>query len=376
MHINQIISSIDTSSGGPARSVTHLVSKISTFNENFKVDIHTGKTTTPIINSFISKNAGLYFYEYNFIGGLKNLKLKSPDILHGHGLWQQPVHQMAKYARKHNIPYIISPRGMLEPWSLSQAALKKKLALKLYQHKDLKEAACIHATADMEAEHIRKLGFKNPIAVIPNGVNMDEFPDYKKEQNQKRKVLFLSRIHPKKGIELLIQAWKELDHKITQNWQVEIVGNGEPDYIEGLNQMIQDLKLEQVISISAPVFGDAKIQTYQSADLFVLPTYSENFGIVVAEALALKVPVITTKGTPWEDLETYHCGAWIDIGKDPLKQALAQMLSKPTTALEQLGLNGRKLIEDKYSMTSVAEQMSQLYQWILYKTKKPEFMYD
>lgn len=376
--IHHVISSIDTSTGGPARSVTHLIDGITKVNNDVILSLHTGKTESPILTDFDSQNINLQFYDYNHFGGLKYLKKsllkQNVEIFHGHGLWQMPVKQMVAYAIKHRIPYIITPRGMLEPWSLSQGALKKKVALKLYQYKDLSQAACIHATAQMEADQIRKLGLKNPIAVISNGINMEEFPDYEKQRNRKRKVLFLSRIHHKKGIELLIQAWKELDKSIINNWEVEIVGNGESEYINSLKKLIKQFSLEKSIKISKPVFGEAKIKKYQSADVFVLPTYSENFGIVVAEALALKVPVITTKGTPWEDLETYNCGQWIDIGKDPLKQSLRHMLSKSAKELSELGENGRTLIKNKYSMTSVATQMTHLYQWILNKADKPDFV--
>jgi glycosyltransferase involved in cell wall biosynthesis len=312
------------------------------------------------------------------LGGLKGFKTELlnqiPLLMHGHGLWQMPVHQMAKYAQKHHVPFIITPRGMLEPWSLSQGELKKQIALKLFQSKDLKQAACIHATAKMEAENIRALGYTNPIAVIPNGINLAEFPEYQKETTAKRKVLFLSRIHPKKGIELLIQAWSELDNVTTQGWEVEIVGNGEQEYITSLKTLIRGLALDATIKISEPAFGEAKLEKYRSASLFVLPSYSENFGIVVAESLALKVPVITTKGTPWEELNTFKCGEWIDIGKAPLKAALRNMLSKPQEELQEMGNKGRALIENKYSMQAIAIQMLDLYQWVLTKKDQPEFV--
>ena len=246
----------------------------------------------------------------------------------------------------------------------------------LYQRKDIAQASCIHATAAMEAENLRQLGFKNPIAVIPNGIDLSAYPiSINSQEEQKRTILFLSRIHLKKGIELLIEAWGQLDKTIRSNWQVEIAGNGDAGYIDSLQQLIYSKGLSDEIRIIGSQFGPVKLATYQRADLFVLPTYSENFGIVVAEALACGLPVITTKGTPWEELNTHKAGWCIDIGVTPLVAALQQAMQMTDTERVLMGLNGRKLVEDNYSIESVANKMTQLYEWILGKQEKPEFVY-
>jgi glycosyltransferase involved in cell wall biosynthesis len=265
---------------------------------------------------------------------------------------------------------------MLEPWSLTQGKLKKQFALKLFQLNDLKKATCIHATAPMEVENIRDLGFKNPIAMIPNGVNIDEFPtSFPEKGNKTKKILFLSRIHVKKGIENLIEAWKLIDTELKKDWKIEIVGNGDQNYIKSLKEKIVLENLTGEIEIKKPVFGKDKIKLFREASLFVLPTFSENFGIVIAEALASYTPVITTKGTPWEDLNESKSGWWIDIGVAPLKLALEEALSTKEQDLLEMGVNGRKLIENKYSMNSVGKQMIELYDWILKKNSiKPKFV--
>ncbi len=248
----------------------------------------------------------------------------------------------------------------------------------LYQKSSLKNAACLHATAKMEADNFRKLGFTNPIAIIPNGIYIPEFPLIrpKFERIEKRKILFLSRIHPKKGIEFLIKAWYRLSFDLRNDWKVEIAGNGEASYIATLQSMINTFGLSDEIQFTGPQFGENKFAAFHNADLFVLPTFSENFGIVVTEALACGVPVITTKGTPWEELNTYNAGWWIDIGVQPLVEALKDAMKLSDEERRAMGKNGRKLVEENYSIEAVAKQMIELYQWILGQGEKPKFIFD
>ncbi|QXP69081.1 glycosyltransferase [Polaribacter sp. R2A056_3_33] len=379
MKINHIISSIDKSSGGPARSVTHLIDSVLRNSNEIEIILNTLESNNPIITKFDSTKGSLYFNKKGLLKYSRPLDVKlidsDSDLFHGHGIWQLPVYQMAKIARKLNKPYIITPRGMLEPWSLTQGQLKKKIALKTFQTNDLEKASCIHATAQMEVESIRNLGFINPIAMIPNGVNIDEFPaSFPEKSNTPKKILFLSRIHIKKGIENLIEAWGLIDNNLKENWKIEIVGNGDENYIKTLKEKIISENLTLEIEIKKPVFGADKIKLFREASLFVLPTFSENFGIVIAEALASYTPVITTKGTPWEDLSKNNSGWWIDVGTEPLKIALEEALNTKEETLFKMGINGRGLIENKYSMDSVGNQMIELYNWILLKEDKPSFV--
>jgi glycosyltransferase involved in cell wall biosynthesis len=304
------------------------------------------------------------------------LSIQQCDVFHGNGLWQLPVHFMANAARERVIPYILSPHGMLEPGALHTGWWKKKLFMQLFQYNDLRQASCIHATSEMESKNIRKLGLSNPIAVIPNGINLKEFPlkpGIKK--TGKRKILFLSRIHPIKGIELLIEAWRYLNTSFRKGWAVEIVGNGEETYVNALQGLIHKNNLQEEILITGPQFGDNKINTYHSADIFVLPTYSENFGIVIAEALACGIPVITTKSAPWQSLEPTNAGRWIDIDVQSLSQSLQSLMMLSDEERDAMGRNGRRMVENLCSIESVSQKMNELYNWVVEKNKSPEFVH-
>ncbi|MFB6320158.1 glycosyltransferase [Saccharicrinis sp. FJH54] len=377
MNISHVISSIDKNGGGTSTYlqllVNHLDAKLKSqvvclesptpLPLNPKVSIYNVKGSFPLIKKY-SK----YFS--------KVFGKSDTDIFHGNGLWEYPVHAMAQAAKNRNIPYIISPHGMLEPWAINAGKWKKRIAMALFQHADLTGAACLHATAKSEAKNIRNLGYKNPIAIIPNGIDLGDFPlPALKEQKEKRTLLFLSRIHPKKGIEILIDAWEQLTPALKKDWQIEIAGNGEQEYINSLQERIDSKHLGDEIKIIGPQFDKAKLETYHRADLFVLPTYSENFGIVVAEALACGVPVITTKGTPWEELNSHNAGWWIDIGLEPLLKCFEKVLSLDNRDLKLIGKNGRKLVEENYSIGSVAYKMLQLYKWIIGNNNKPDFIF-
>jgi len=369
MKILHTISTIDKPSGGPSTYLQMLANEILKYSDVSIVTKYRKNSLTfnPKIKLVVLKRF--------LINGYSAINKIDTDIYHGNGLWQFPVHLMVLSAKAKRKPYVISPHGMLESWALKKGKLKKSIALWAFQRKDIENAAAIHATSIMEAESIRSLGFRNPIAIIPNGIDPSEFqlPDTVSPP-RKKTLLFLSRIHPKKGIEILISAWQNIDKILRREWQVEIAGDGGDRYLFALKKLIIQQGLTSEIRIIGPQYGISRIETYHRADLFVLPSYSENFGMVVAEALASGVPVITTKGTPWEELNSRNAGWWIDIGLEPLVKTLQEAMSLSQSERHVMGQNGRKLIEENYSIEMVANKMIQLYEWILNGGQKPEFV--
>jgi glycosyltransferase involved in cell wall biosynthesis len=261
---------------------------------------------------------------------------------------------------------------MLEPWSLKRSRIRKWFARRLHQDAILERAGCLRATSQMEADNIRTAGFKTPIAVVPNGVTLPARPDTESRPGNRpvREALFISRLHPKKGLLNLIEAWKQVRPR---DWKLTIIGPGESSYVDELRRAVAGAGLTDVIEIRGPVWGEERFRYYWAADLFVFPSFSENFAMVVAEALACEVPVITTKGLPWEDLERHRCGWWIDIGVEPLVKALRNATEISDPERQEMGRRGRKLIGKDYNWDSAAVKMTTVYRWLT-GGKQPDFV--
>lgn len=607
MKVLHVISGISRDSGGPSRSSQGLVA--AECRAGVDAWIYPFDGAEPWIEGVRKfRVKSLEFRVQSRGQGEDSLELgvedlKGFDLVHIHGIWDPRLHNVAKMCRTAKVPYVIAPRGMLEPWSLKQKWLKKRIARFLYQDKDLKCAAALHATAESEAEQFRKLGFRNPVVISPNGVNVpgnfNRVERAERVDGERKRVLFVSRMHPKKGVLELVEAWGRLNNKITvpvndftRTWYdivnlcvitemsaILVTGREEPlenrravkdvfksfgvvenrhdgrkvtfpaksvgkmlgqrgvnlynlaDSFAGLfrdsrrawseteadvathkqhrnidayhqyvskfayngdayyirftvredasnnnprnevhsstvsritvykakgaelsglgnaqgedstpfvdNKLsyffdrvnpVEDWNCELVYTLNGefereyeakvksrileigmsyqdtdgsihkpeiekssnsdvhlhlsssphfiftgPLNDDAKWDAYDRANLFVLPTYSENFGIVVAEALWASVPVITTKGTPWSELEEYKCGKWIDLpaeGSNPstwaaLDEALVSVMAMSDAERGEMGKRGRKLVEEKYTWEAVCKAMVDGYKKVL-----------
>jgi glycosyltransferase involved in cell wall biosynthesis len=308
---------------------------------------------------------------FGFAPGLyRQLLHSNPTLIHLHGLWNFTCVEVSRWSRVTRRPYIVSPHGMLEPWALRCSSWKKRCALWLYTGPCLRRAACLRATSKLEAVSIRRAGFTNPIALIPNGVHCPSHLPRRCQAAKRHQALFLSRIHPKKGLLNLIHAWAAIR---PAQWQLSIAGPDEAGHLTEVKSLVHGLRLDNV-QILPEAWDDAKTSLLFQSDLFVLPSYSENFGLVIAEALACGVPVITTRATPWQELLEHRCGWWIDLGVAPLIDALKAALATPLPVLRAMGSRGRALVQARYSWEPIGQRMFQTYQWMLDRRTKPDYV--
>jgi glycosyltransferase involved in cell wall biosynthesis len=284
-------------------------------------------------------------------------------VIHDHGIWLPWNHKVAKAASAAQIPRVVSPRGMLEPWALGYGALKKKLAWRMYQKSDLQTAALLHATSEQEAENFAKLGLTPPVMIAPNGITVptQEYTRRSKPE-QRRTILFLSRLHPKKGLLDLVAAWEQINDP---DWHIRIIGPDEKSHRAEVQNAISAAGLTSSINIEPALAGGSKWQAYTDADLFILPSYSENFGLVVAEALAMGTPVITTTATPWRELDEQRCGWWVATGVASMTETLRFAISRSPAERALMGIAGKGLIRERYGWPAIATNMLPAYQKLL-----------
>lgn len=295
------------------------------------------------------------------------------DIYHAQGVWQYPTYALVDCAKAAGKPYIITPRGMLYPQDIAKAStFFKKLSLKLRLLNDLNKAACVQVTCQDELMHCRNLGVTAPIAIIPNPVEIKEYP-FKKEDTIFR-VGYLGRLSPRKNVESLIYAFNALKEQ-AQEAELLIIGGDDAQYEAFLKQEVARLGLKNVI-FAGFLSGYEKDKAIASCSLLAMPSEFENLGNVILEGLVRGIPCIATQGAPWEELNTHQCGWWVEYSQEAITKAIEKALHTPTDQLREMGANGRKLMEDSYSVEAVGEKVKELYSYLLKKVSKPFFLYQ
>jgi len=305
--------------------------------------------------------------------------IQDPEIIHLHGTWLRAMHYGALEARRRRVPYILEVMGMYEAYSLRQKWLRKRLARWWFQDTILKNASCLHVNSAAEGAHLRKLGFRQPLAVIPVGVDTEAIEKRQRaiggsspwpELKGRSFFLFLSRVHGKKGIEVLLESWAGLAPS-KKEWVLVLAGSGSPDYVAYCKQRAADLGIAERCFWTGQVTEDQKTWLLSNAGFFVLPSYSENFGNVVPEALAHGAPVITTDAAPWAGLRTQRCGWVVRPTVEGLSEALTEALGADRTELQAMGAKGRDWCRKEFALTRVLDLIDQTYHWLLARGPAP-----
>lgn len=360
MKIVHYIPSIDRTAGGTSTYMQVLAKGL---GEIAEVHIITHASENPLVMENCTVH---YVHNYQPLSYSWNMSIAflldeiKPDIVHVNCCWMPACAAVQRIAQNRGYKVVLTPHGMLEPWIIKRHYWTRKVpALWLYQKAAVQRADCVQATAESERDNLLKLGYNSNIKVVRLGIDAESI-EMKRSWKKSRQILFLSRVHVKKGINFLVEAADVLRNEL-QGYKILVAGEGDADYVEAMKRMICDRGLQDIVQLIGGVYGDEKWRLFQTSDFFVLPTHSENFGLAIAESLASGTPVITTVGTPWSDLNSSEAGAWIEIGTEPLVETLRRFLSLSEDELETMGRNGRRLIETKYSAHVMAEQMMEVY---------------
>ena len=294
---------------------------------------------------------------------VSELRFSHPEIvLHNHGLWHPLNHALALVARRLRRPMITSLHGALLPWARAHKRSKKTIAWWLYQARDLTLAAKVHVTSEYEREQFLATGLSTPTSVIKFGVDLGNVVASPAKEGPKR-LIFLGRVHPIKGLMNLLKAWSEVR---PAGWRAVIAGPDELGHTAELRAEVLKLGILDSVEFVGPAYGRAKGELISSAAALVLPSFSENFGTVVVEALASGVPVIASTGTPWQELETERCGWWVTPDAEGIASALRQLIGTAPAELTRMGHRGRQLVERQYTWHRCAALMAQEYRSMCY----------
>lgn len=301
-------------------------------------------------------------------GALPQDAFDGPYVLHSHGLWSPLNHAAVLLARQRGWPVIVSTHGMLLPWALSQKKWRKRLGWRLFQARDLRAAARIHITSNDEAESLRHAGISRQAITIPFGVEAPP-PEVESSKNAPPfRVVFLGRIAPIKNLNGLIAAWR--DAGLGPDWYLQIAGPDEFDLRASLVEQANSAGIGAQVSFLDPVYGMAKWRLLRGAAALVLPSFSENFGVVVLEALACGVPVIASTGTRWSELPQQGCGWLAEPDRIGLTEALRSMAALSLEERAAMGSRGAQYVEQTYRWKSVTTRFAEIYHRVLLERKQ------
>jgi glycosyltransferase involved in cell wall biosynthesis len=306
------------------------------------------------------------------------LKEKKSDLIHLHVIWMYP----SIASMQVGIPYITTIHGMLDNWALKNSSFKKWMAAILYEKKALKKASVLQAFTAQEYNDIRNFGVKNPVCIIPNGVDIPTDTDKLKRQNpvwnetiqnNKKVLLFLGRIHPKKGLTNLIKAWETVHNEQKNNdWVLAIAGWDQGGYEDELKKMVKDAQLGNEIFFLGSQFNLQKELCFAHADAFILPSFSEGLPMAVLEAWAYNLPVLMTRQCNLPKGFESGAALQIDTSTRSIADGLLNLFSASQAQLNAIGNAGNNLVRERFNWERVSSEIFKVYEWIVNKGTPPE----
>jgi glycosyltransferase involved in cell wall biosynthesis len=305
---------------------------------------------------------------------LSALRSAAPDVLHNHGLWMYPSVASVTWSRLTHRPYLISVHGMLDPWAVTHSYWKKWLASMMYEHRHLTHAACLHALCSAEADAIRRYGLSNPLSVIPFGIDLPLLGLGETTRHEKA-LLFLGRLHPKKGLMNLLMAWQRLQLDRTPEitgWELWIAGWDQGNHEQALRTYALEHGIECSVRFLGPKFGRDKDLLLRSVGAFVLPSFSEGLPVSVLEAWAYGLPVVMTKECNLPQGFSSGSAICIDATATGIARGLRDIMALSSDDRTAMGTRGRQLVEQQFSWASYAEHMSSVYAWMSGAGPRPE----
>jgi glycosyltransferase involved in cell wall biosynthesis len=288
------------------------------------------------------------------------------DVLHGHGLYVGTNFIFGREARRKSKPLVYHVHGMFEPYILQRSQWKKRLVHWLFENANFRHVRLWRALTSKEADQIRSCGARQPIVIAPNGLNLADFPKPSEAngsietplsrdlRKKGPRLLFLGRIHPKKGLDLLLPAWAALG-SITKDWELVVAGPDEQGHLATIQELARSLDLQDRIVFTGPVSGATKNALLHSADLFILPSYSEGFSMSILEAMACRVPVVATRACNFPEISKEQAGWECDSAVGALKETLRIAIESSESERNERGQNGRRLVELRYTWPSISK---------------------
>jgi glycosyltransferase involved in cell wall biosynthesis len=305
------------------------------------------------------------------------LSASSRPVVHFHSLWRPGFLRISAYCRAHGIPYLVSPHGMLEPWSWKEKRWKKWPWFLLLERQHLGGASRLLTTSDSEARNLSRFFPAEKCVALPLGMTSAHRPDYLAARrahgwrDSEKVLLFLSRIHPKKGLHLLFEALTKIDERSLAAVRLVIVGDGDETFVRQLKASVEaDIKRMPRVEWIGGVWDERKWTYMQGADLFCLPTFSENFGLAILEALQVGTRVLTTTQTPWTAVPSWNAGFIVDPVVDQVRSAVVEFLARPEWSLEERAALSRQ-IHDRFSWETIGPDYLRLYETVLAESAAP-----